>query len=165
MAGVLAGSVPAGSFLASLVPWWLLPHPAILLYLMTAAWAIVVAGIALAGPWRRDPLGPPGVVAALTLVIVGIDVMTGSRLQLGTPFGLSVLLGGRFYGEDNNTIGIYGAAGILCGAWLAALVLRSAASRRPAAIPRSAEQPRGDRAESSAAGCEPAGRLRSRRPP
>ena len=133
VAGVLAGSVPAGSFLASLVPWWTLPHPAILLYLMTAAWAVVVAAIALAGPWRRDPLGPPGVVAALTLAIVGLDVMTGSRLQLGTPFGLSVLLGGRFYGEDNNTIGIYGAAGILCGAWLAVLVLRSAANRRPAA--------------------------------
>ena len=130
VAGVVAGSVPAGSFLASLVPWWTLPHPAILLYLMTAAWAVVVAGIALAGPWRRDPLGPPGVVAALTLAIVGLDVMTGSRLQLGTPFGLSVLLGGRFYGEDNNTIGIYGAAGILCSAWLAVLVLRSAASRR-----------------------------------
>jgi hypothetical protein len=133
VAGVLAGSVPAGSFLASLVPWWTLPHPAILLYFMTAAWAVVVAAIALAGPWRRDPLGPPGVVAALTLAIVGLDVMTGSRLQLGTPFGLSVLLGGRFYGEDNNTVGIYGAAGILCGAWLAVLILRSAASRRPAA--------------------------------
>ena len=130
VAGVLAGSVPAGSFLASLVPWWTLPHPAILLYLMTAAWAIVVTAIALAGPWRRDPLGPPGAVAALTLAIVGLDVMTGSRLQLGTPFGLSVLLGGRFYGADNNTIGIYGAAGILCSAWLAGLVLRSAASRR-----------------------------------
>jgi hypothetical protein len=131
VAGVVAGSVPAGTFLASLVPWWLLPHPAILLYSLAAAWSIVIAGIALAGPWRHDPMGPPGAVAALTLAIIGLDVMTGSRLQLGTPFGVSVLLGGRFYGEDNNTIGIYGAAGILCAAWLGATVLRSAASRRP----------------------------------
>ena len=133
VAGIVAGSVPAGTFLASLTPWWLLPHPAVLLYSLAAAWAIVIAVIALAGPWRRDPLGPPGVVAAVTLLTIGLDVMTGSRLELSTPFGLSVLLGGRFYGEDNNTIGIYGAAGILCAAWLAAMVLRSAASRSPAA--------------------------------
>jgi hypothetical protein len=132
VAGIVAGSVPAGTFLASLTPWWLLPHPAVLLYSLAAAWAIVIAAVALAGPWRRDPLGPPGVVAAVTLLTIGLDVMTGSRLELSTPFGLSVLLGGRFYGEDNNTIGIYGAAGILCAAWLAAMVLRSAASRSPA---------------------------------
>ena len=129
VAGVVAGSVPVGTFLASLVPWWLLPHPAVLLYSLAAAWAIVVAVVALAGPWRRNPMGPPGVVAAVTLVTIGLDVMTGSRLELSTPFGLSVLLGGRFYGEDNNTIGIYGAAGILCAAWLAATVLRSGAGR------------------------------------
>src|SRR5450755_1541903 len=54
VAGVVAGSVPAGTFLASLVPWWLLPHPALLLYSLAAAWAIVIAVVALAGPWRRD---------------------------------------------------------------------------------------------------------------
>ena len=79
VAGVVAGSVPAGSFLASLVPWWLLPHPAVLLYSLTGAWAIVIAAIALAGPWRRDPFGPPGAVAALTLAIIALDVMTGYR--------------------------------------------------------------------------------------
>ena len=139
VAGVVAGSVPAGTFLASLVPWWLLPHPAVLLYSLAAAWAIVIAVVALAGPWRRDPMGPPGLVAAVTLLTIGLDVMTGSRLELSTPFGLAVLLGGRFYGEDNNTIGIYGAAGILCAAWLGAMALRSAVrpspeAGRPAAI-------------------------------
>jgi len=129
VAGVVAGSVPAGTFLASLVPWWSLPHPAAVLYSLAAGWAIVIAVVALAGPWRRDPMGPPGVVAAITLATIGLDVMTGSRLELSTPFGLSVLLGGRFYGEDNNTIGIYGAAGVLCAAWLGAAVLRSGESR------------------------------------
>ena len=143
VAGVVAGSVPAGSFLASLVPWWLLPHPAVLLYSLAAAWAVVIATIALAGPWRRDPLGPAGAVAALTLAIIALDVMTGSRLELGTPFGLSVLLGGRFYGADNNTIGIYGAAGILCSAWLAAMVLRSAGRRSGASLSDDASRPPG----------------------
>jgi hypothetical protein len=119
VAGVFAGAIPAGTFLASLVPWWLLPHPALLLYAMTLGWAVLIAAAALAGPWRRDPFGPPGVVAAVTVAVIGLDVMTGSRLQLGTPFGLSVLEAGRFYGVGNNALGIYGASGILLAAWAA----------------------------------------------
>ena len=119
IAGVTAGAVPAGTFLASLVPWWLLPHPAVLLYGMAAAWTAVIAVVALAGPWRRSPLGPPGVVAAVTVAVIGLDVMTGSRLQLGTPFGLSALEAGRFYGVGNNALGVYGASGLLLAAWAA----------------------------------------------
>jgi hypothetical protein len=119
IAGVTAGAVPAATFLASLVPWWLLPHPAVLLYGLAAAWTAVIAVIALAGPWRGSPLGPPGVVAAVTVAVIGLDVMTGSRLQLGTPFGLSALEAGRFYGVGNNALGVYGASGLLLAAWAA----------------------------------------------
>src|SRR5215472_588036 len=106
-------------------------HPAVLLYALTAAWAAVVAAIALAGPWRRDPMGPAGVVGAITLVVIGLDVMTGSRLQLNTPFGLNVLWGGRLYGEDNNTVGLYAASAVLCAAWLGGAILRSTAWGQP----------------------------------
>ena len=119
IAGVTAGAVPAATFLASLVPWWLLPHPAVLLYGLAAVWTAVIAVVALAGPWRRSPLGPPGVVAAVTVAVIGLDVMTGSRLQLGTPFGLSALAAGRFYGVGNNALGVYGASGLLLAAWAA----------------------------------------------
>jgi hypothetical protein len=127
--GVAAACVPVGTFLASLVPWWMLPHPAVLLYVLAAAWAAVLAAIALTGPWRRDPLGPAGIVCGVTVAVIGLDVMTGSRLELNTPFGLNVLWGGRFYGEDNNTVGIYGAAAILSAAWLASLLLRRGQAR------------------------------------
>jgi hypothetical protein len=123
--GVCAGSIPAGTFLASLVPWWTLPDPAVLLYAMAVAWAAVIAAVALAGPWRRDPLGPPGVVGAVTVAVLGLDVITGSRLQMGTPFGLDILEGGRFYGLGNNAIGLYGAAGMVAAAWLGGVALRS----------------------------------------
>ena len=56
--GLWAASVPVGTLLAGLVPWAALPHPAAVLYSLTVAWAVVVAGVALAWPWRRDPLGP-----------------------------------------------------------------------------------------------------------
>ena len=118
VAGTAAGAVPAGSFLANLVPWWLMPHPAIWQYGLTLAWAAAVASIALAGPWRRDPFGPPGAVALMTVLIIGLDVMTGSRLQLGSPFGLSVLEGGRFYGIGGAGIGLYAVCTVLAVAWV-----------------------------------------------
>ncbi len=116
-AGVIAGAVPAGSFLANVVPWWLLGHPAVWQYALTVVGTALVAGLALAGPWRRDPFGPPGVVALSTVLIVGLDVMTGSRLQLGAPFGLSVLEAGRFYGIGGEAIGLYAVCTILAVAW------------------------------------------------
>ncbi|HEY2577928.1 MAG TPA: hypothetical protein VGI74_16610 [Streptosporangiaceae bacterium] len=124
VAGVFACAVPVGSFLASVVPWWLLSHPAVWLYGLTACWTLVVGGAALAGPWRRDPLGPIGVVTAVTVAVIAVDIGTGSRLQLGTPFGLSVVVAGRFYGIGNNAIVIYAAAGLFCAGWAGLLMLR-----------------------------------------
>jgi len=133
VAGVFAVSVPAGTFLANLVPWWQFAHPAVWLYAVAAAWAAVIGAAALLGPWRRDPLGPFGVICLLTVVVLGVDVMTGSRLQLETPFGLSVLQAGRFYGIGNEALGIYGITALLAAAWLALLALRRyPSSRRPA---------------------------------
>ena len=124
LAGIIAGAVPAGSFLANLVPWWLMSHPAIWQYGLTVVWTAAVSAIALAGPWRRDPFGPPGAVAAMTVLIVGLDVITGSRLQLGSPFGLSVLEGGRFYGIGGAGIGLYAVCAVLAIAWVGNTLLR-----------------------------------------
>ena len=133
VAGVFATAVPVGTFLANLVPWWLSAHPALWLYAVAAAWAAVIGAAALLGPWRRDPLGPFGAICLLTVVVLGVDVMTGSRLQLETPFGLSVLEAGRFYGIGNEALGIYGITALLAAAWLALLALRRyPSSRRPA---------------------------------
>jgi len=136
VAGVFATAVPAGTFLANLVPWWLFGHPAAWLYGLAVAWALVIGAGALAGPWRRDPLGPFGVICLLTLVVLGIDVMTGSRLQMETPFGLSVLEAGRFYGIGNEALGIYGITALLAAAWLALLARRRwPSSPESAAVP------------------------------
>ena len=137
-AGVIAGAVPAGSFLANVVPWWLLGHPAVWQYALTAAGTALVAGVALAGPWRRGPFGPPGAVALATVLIVGVDVMTGSRLQLGAPFGLSVLEGGRFYGIGGEAVGLYAVCVLIAIAWVGTTLLRAGArGRAPPPPPRS----------------------------
>src|SRR5262249_35918296 len=52
-----------------------------------------------------------------------------------TPFGLSVLEAGRFYGIGNEALGIYGIAGLFGAGWLALVLLdRHQASRRPALL-------------------------------
>ena len=57
-------------------------------------------------------------ICLFTVAVLGVDVMTGSGLQLETPFGLSVLEAGRFYGIGNEALGIYGLSGLFSAAWL-----------------------------------------------
>lgn len=129
-AGVFSGAVPAGTFLAGLAPWAQWSHPAVWLYGLGLAWAAVIAVPAAAGPWRRSPYGPVGFVGAVTLAAIGIDVMTGSRLQLGAPFGISLVEAGRYYGLANNAFPVYATAAMFAAAWAAN------AARRRAPIPR-----------------------------
>jgi hypothetical protein len=131
VAGVFAASVPAGTFLANLVPWSTSAHPAAVLYGAAVAIALAIGGAALLGFRGRDPLGPFGVICLFTLAVLGLDVMTGSRLQLETPFGLSVLEAGRFYGIGNEALGIYGISGLMAAGWVALVLLRRPAHSRP----------------------------------
>jgi hypothetical protein len=134
-AGAFAAAVPVGTFLANLVPWWLHVHPAVWLYSMAVGWALAVGAAALAGPWRRDALGPFGAICLFTVAVLGADVMTGSRLQLETPFGLSLIEGGRFYGIGNEALGVYCVAALTGAAWLGC---RLGSGRQPGASPRRA---------------------------
>jgi hypothetical protein len=134
VAGVFAAAVPAGTFLANLVPWPESAHPALALYGSAVAIALVIGGAALLGFRRRDPLGPFGAICLFTVAVLGLDVMTGSRLQLETPFGLSVLEAGRFYGIGNEALGIYGVSGLVAAGWVALVLLRRYSSRRPALL-------------------------------
>jgi hypothetical protein len=122
IAGAVTASVPLGSYLANLAPWWKLAHPAWWLYGMTAAWALVVAGAVLAGPWRKEPFGPFGAVCLATLLLLAVDVIAGSRLQLDAPFGLSLLVSGRYYGIGNDALGVYCVSTLVSAAWSAVLL-------------------------------------------
>jgi len=133
VAGVLAVSVPAGTVLANLVPWWRLAHPAVWLYGTAVMLALVIALAALAASRRGDPLAPFGALCLFTLAVLGLDVMTGSRLQLDTPFGLSMIESGRYYGIGNAALGLYGVTALFGAAWLGLVALRRY-SRRAAVL-------------------------------
>src|SRR5580700_6029065 len=134
VAGVFAVCVPAGTFLANLFPWPRQAHPAAWLYAVAVTLALVIGLAALAATRRRDPLAPFGLVCLFTVAVLGLDVMTGSRLQLETPFGLSVTEAGRFYGIGNEALGIYGVTALFGAAWLALGFRHRYRSSRPALL-------------------------------
>jgi hypothetical protein len=101
---------------------------------MAAGWTLALAAAAAAGPWRRDPLGPFGALCLFTLAVLGVDVMTGSRLQLEVPFGLSLLEGGRFYGIGNEALGVYCVCALVGAAWVGHLASRRFPYRRRPAV-------------------------------
>ncbi len=128
----VAAAVPAATYAANLLPWWRADVPALALVGAVALFTAVLGGVALAGPWRRGLLGPAGAVAAGTMLVLTLDVMTGSRLQLSSLLGEQPVVGGRFYGMGNVTFALFGTASLLLAVALAG-PLRRAGERRLAA--------------------------------
>jgi hypothetical protein len=126
VAGMFAAAVPVSTFLAALVPWWQQADPAAWLYGLTAAWTLILGAAALAadrnGLWAGGSVpGAFGAICLLTLIVLGVDVMTGSRLQLETPFGLSLLTSGRYYGIGNDAVGVYCVSAVVAALWVSEL--------------------------------------------
>ena len=113
----LAG--PVATWLAGLLPWWRAGQPLFALLGAVVLWAVVVMALAWAGPWRQHPLGPPAVIAAVTVVVIFVDVLWSARLGLVSVLGLQPLTAGRFFGQGNVGLGIsLGAVLVLMAALL-----------------------------------------------
>jgi hypothetical protein len=116
-------AVPA-ALLADLVPWWRFRYPGLVFAAVTTAvLAASTTAIALTGFGRRT-FGPLGGVASLAAAAVGVDVLTGSRLQLNGVAGYSALAGGRYAGLGTVGLGVFIAGALLAAAWLAQRVRR-----------------------------------------
>src|ERR1700678_1996517 len=50
--------------------------------------------------------------------------MTGSALQLEAPFGLSLLVSGRYYGIGNDVLGVWCVSVLVAAAWLGCVLPR-----------------------------------------
>ena len=126
--------VPAASFLAGTVPWWRVGHPLAVLFVVTAALAVIGTGIALALErlvWGRAGFGLAAAVGVLTAGVIGVDLLTGAHLQIFTVAGYSPLVAGRFAGIGNVAFGLFAAGALLAAAGVGVLV-GARASRRPA---------------------------------
>lgn len=110
---VLLASIPAATYPANLIPWWRSPAPFATLVVAVLVAAAAVAVVAMLGPWRRQLLGPFGAVAAVTALVLTVDVVTGSRLVLSSLMGSQPLVGGRFYGLGNVAFALFATGGLL----------------------------------------------------
>lgn len=112
-AAVVAAAVPASTFLANLLPWWRFPVPMLAIVVSVGLFVAAISTIALLGPWGRRLTGPLTVVALATLLVLGLDVILGSRLQISSLMGLQPVVGGRFYGMGNVTFALFATAALL----------------------------------------------------
>ncbi|RMI05031.1 hypothetical protein [Cellulomonas triticagri] len=132
-AAVLVAAVPVSTFLANLLPWWRAATPAWALAAVVLGFAALISAIALLAPWWRSRLlGPLGVVAAVTAVVLAVDVATGARLALDSMMGPGSLVAGRFYGFGNPAFALFATAMLLAAVALADPLLR--AGRRGRAV-------------------------------
>lgn len=104
---ICAAAVPAATFLANIIPWWRTSWPMLAIVAAVATWTAIIAIVALVGPWGSSALGPVAVVSLVTVLVIGLDVMSGSRLQLSSLMGLQPAIGGRYFGMGNVPFALF----------------------------------------------------------
>lgn len=117
VAAVLCAGAPLAPTVANFFPWWrwsetIAQGRTWQLGTIIAA-DVLMAALAFAGPWRRHPLGPPGVMAGITVAVLGLDVVLGLGLQSNSPSGYSPINAGRFFGFGNMTYAMFATAALL----------------------------------------------------
>jgi hypothetical protein len=127
-------AVPVATFLANVVPWWRAERTTLTLLACVVGAVAVVTLVAQGGPWRRWLLGPPGAIAALTGLVLGVDVMTGSTLQLSSLMGYSPVVAGRFYGFGNVPFALFATGAVLGVVTLAEPLVRRGKLREAVAL-------------------------------
>ncbi len=123
LTALAAAAIPVSTYLVNLLPWWHTGHPMAWLEAGLVVCDALVVAAAIGGPWRRTVLGPGTVIAGLTALVLGADLVTGSRLQLNSLMGYSPIVGGRYYGMGNIAFAVLATSTLLASAgvaqWLA----------------------------------------------
>lgn len=112
--------LPAG-ILADVLPWWRTGAGGLLFAMLTVAIAAAFTLFVVRLPFAKRTLAPLGVVSAIAALIICVDLLTGSHLQLNGVVGYSALLGGRYAGLGVVVMGVFIAASLMAGGWLADL--------------------------------------------
>lgn len=105
--GLVLATVPMGAFLAGLLPWARFPLPELGLTVSVLLGAAAMLVIALLPPWGRTWQGRVAALCLVTVVVIAVDLATGSRLQANSLLGYNPIVGGRFYGLGNQGAAIF----------------------------------------------------------
>lgn len=112
------------AMLADMVPWWRTGRPGLIFALLFVLVLLVATGVAGVATARHRALGPLGGVAGAAALAIGLDVLTGSRLQLDGITGYSALAGARYAGVGTIGLGMFTGSLLLFVATLAQLAPR-----------------------------------------
>ena len=110
---VAVAAFPVATLLANIVPWWRTDHSQLAWAASLLAAVVAVSAVALAGPWRRLRYGPGIAVAVISVLVLALDVVTGSHLQLNSLFGYNPIVAGRFIGFGNMPFAVYAVSGLI----------------------------------------------------
>lgn len=133
IAGVAIASIPVASLLANTVPWWRAGAPTLTFIGITLGFIAAITYIALLPAWRGWRFGPIAVVSGVTAIFLAVDIATGATMQLSAPIGVQPMVGGRFYGFNNQAFALFAASTVLlAGAIANGLVARG--KRKTAAL-------------------------------
>lgn len=114
IAALVVASLPVATFLARVFPVTELSRAGFI-----GLCLLLDAGVVLLVSRRTlSPLQRLGLVAALSLIVILADLMTGAHLQLNSLLGDSPLIAGRFAGAGNNAFAILAATAAICGTLL-----------------------------------------------
>jgi hypothetical protein len=134
LAGVAVASFPVATFLANLTPWWRASPPSYALSALIIGWVAIITGVALLPRWKSWLLGPVGVVAAVTAIVIAADITTGGRLQVSAVMGVQPLVGARFYGFNNQAFALFAASTILLAVAIANPLVHRGMRKRAAVV-------------------------------
>ncbi|GAA3508653.1 hypothetical protein GCM10023075_68500 [Streptosporangium album] len=113
VAALALASVPVSTYLVNLIPWHHAGIPVLALVGGIATPTLLLAAVALAGPWRRSPLGPLTAVAGVTAAVLAGDLLTGTPLQLNSVMGYTAVVGARYYGLGNIPFALFATSVLL----------------------------------------------------
>jgi hypothetical protein len=114
----VALTLPAAQ-VTDVVPWWRIGQAGLLFGSVTLVVVAALTATVVYGPWRHGTLAPLGAVAGIVATIVGVDVLTGARLQLNGVVGYSALSGDRYSGIGTVGLGLLLTGILLVSGWLA----------------------------------------------
>jgi hypothetical protein len=101
-------SLPVASYLLQFLPWWRSAAAGLALPVLAAA----AAALARAAD-RCRPGGGIAAISAITVAVLGIDLVTGTHLQTAALLGDSPLIAGRFVGAGNLASALFTASGLV----------------------------------------------------
>lgn len=113
MAGIAIASIPVATLLANLFGWWRTPAPTLTLIAISAVFVAAITSLALLPVWRGWRFGPIAIVSGITAAVLAVDIATGATLQLSALIGVQPMVGGRFYGFNNQAFALFAASSLL----------------------------------------------------